>query len=293
MDKDFANKIRHIKFSSRLLSYKMTTGVFRSRFLGNGLDFDSIRKYTQEDDAKNIDWNVTARTGTPFVKTYKADCNLNLFLCVDYSLSMNLSYNGKMLKDVAQTIVLSLSLAALYSFIPIGGIYFNADFFKIFKPSSNKNNIFKMLEDTHQFMEGKKKGTPLVQAIKHTSALLKTHSIVFIISDFNVSGYEDAIARLTAKHDVVCIKVINETSFSLPKVGTIMCKDYESNFDMLIPTSSKNYMKNRKDLAIQKIEHWKKQCLKDKAHPLLINATDDVIKVLCNFFVSYNNNIRK
>lgn len=293
MDKDFANKINRLKFSSKLISYKMTTGVFRSHFLGNGLDFDSIRKYTHEDDAKNIDWNVTARTGIPFVKTYKADCNLNLFLCVDYSLSMNLSYNEKMLKDVAGEIVFALSLSALHSYIPIGGLYFNAENSKIFKPSANKNNIFKMLESTDQFIESKKRGTPLNQAIKHTLAFLKTRSIVFIISDFNVSGYEDSIARLTAKHDVVCIKLINETSFSLPKVGTIICKDYESNFDMLVPTSSKAYMKARKEVAIQKIEHWKKQCVSKKAHPLLINSDDDVIKVLCNFFLSYNNNIRK
>ena len=293
MDKYFADKIKRLKLSSKLIAYKMLTGVFRSRFLGNGLDFDSIRKYTSEDDAKNIDWNVTARTGMPFVKTYKADCNLNLFLCVDYSLSMNLSYNEKMLKDVAEMIVFALSLSALHSSIPIGGVYFNAESFKIFKPSANKNNIFKMLENMQQFRMGRKKGTPLDQAIKHTSAFLKTRSIVFIISDFNVSNYEDSIARLTAKHDVVFIKLINETSFSLPKVGTIICTDYESNFDMLIPTSSKRYMKSRKEVAIQKIEYWKKQCLSKRVHPLLINSDDDVIKVLCNFFNSYNNNIRK
>jgi len=293
MDKDFNNGIKRLKFSSKLMAYKMTTGVFRSRFLGNGLDFASIRKYTQEDDAKNIDWNVTARTGSPFVKTYKADCNLSLFFCLDYSLSMNLSYNEKMLKDVAEDIVFALSLSALHSSIPIGGIYFNAESFKIFKPSSNKNNIFKMLENANQFRGSKKKGTPLEQAIKHTSAFLKARSIVFIISDFNVSKYEASIAKLTAKHDVVCIKLINETSFSLPKVGTIICKDYESNFDMLLPTSSKNYMKNRKEVAIQEIEHWKKQCLSKKAHPLLINTDDDIIKVLCNFFSTYSNNIRK
>ena len=293
MNKDFANKIKRLKLSSKLISYKMTTGVFRSRFLGNGLDFASIRKYTHEDDAKNIDWNVTARTGMPFVKTYKADCNLNMFLCVDYSLSMNLSCNEKMLKDVAEEIVFALSLSALHSFVPIGGIFFNAESSKIFKSSSNKNNIFKMLENTEQFMKSKKKGTPLTDAIKEISAFLKTRSIVFIISDFNVSGYEDAIARLTVKHDVVCIKLINETSFSLPKVGTIICKDYESNFDMLVPTSSKKYIKDRKDAEIKKIEYWKKQCLRSKAYPLLINADDDIIKVLCDFFLFYNNNIRK
>ena len=293
MNKDFVNKIKQLKFSSRLLSYKMTTGAFRSRFLGNGLDFDFIRKYTNEDDAKNIDWNVTARTGMPFVKIYRADCNLNLFLCVDYSLSMNLSYNEKRLKDVAQMIVFALSFSAIHSSIPIGGMYFNAEDSKIFKPSTNKNNIFKMLENTYQFMMSKKKGTPLDEAIKKLSTFLKTRSIIFIISDFNVSNYEDSIARLTAKHDVVCIKIINETSFSLPKVGTIICTDYERNFDMLIPTSSKKYMKARKKLAIQGIEYWKNQCLNKKAYPLLINTEDDVIKVLCNFFATYNNNIRK
>ena len=293
MDKDFANKIKYLKFSSKLISYKMTTGVFRSYFLGNGLDFDSIRKYTNEDDAKNIDWNVTARTGEPFIKTYKADCNLNLFLLVDYSLSMNASYNEKTLKDVAEMIVFVLSLSTLHSLIPIGGIYFNADSFKFFKPSRNKNNVFKMLENINQFRMSKKKGTPLVQAIKNTSAFLKTRSIVFIISDFNVCNYETSITRLTAKHDVVCIKLINETNFTLPRVGTIVCKDYESDFDMLIPTSSKTYMKARKEGAIQEIEYWKRQCLSKKAHPLLINTDDDVIKVLCNFFDRYSNNIRK
>lgn len=292
MDKDFVNKIKQLKFSSRLISHKMSTGVFRSRFLGNGLDFNSIRKYTHEDDAKNIDWNVTARTGTPFVKTYKADHNLNLFLCVDYSLSMNQAYDGKTLKDVAQTLVFALSLSALHSSIPIGCVYFNAENLKIFKPSANRNNVFRMLESTYQFEMSKKAGTPLVQAIKNTSTSLKTRSIVFIISDFNVSNYEDSIAKLTAKHDVICIKLINETNFSLPKVGTILCKDYESNFDALLPTSSKNYMMNRKKEAFQKIEYWKKQCLNKKAHPLLINTDDDVIKVLCNFFTTYNNNIR-
>lgn len=293
MDKDIKSKIKQLKFSSKLLAYKMTTGVFRSHFLGNGLDFDSIRKYTNEDDAKNIDWNVTARTGSPFIKTYKADRNLNLFLCVDYSLSMNLSYNKKALKDVAEFIVVAISLSALHSSIPIGGMYFNAESSKVFKPSTNKNNIFKMLESTHQFRQNKKKGTPLDEAIKHTTSFLKTRSIVFIISDFNVYNYEDSLARLATKHDVVCIKIINETSFSLPKVGTIICTDYESNFDMLVPTSSKNYMKTRKDEAIQKIKYWNTQCLNKKAHPLLINTDDDVIKVLCNFFTTYSNNIRK
>lgn len=291
MDKDFANKIRQLKFSSRLLSYKMTTGVFRSHFLGNGLDFDSIRKYTNEDDAKNIDWNVTARTGEPFVKVYKKDCNLNLFLCVDYSLSMNQAYNEKTLKEIAEMIVMSLSLSALHFAIPIGGIYFNGERLKLFKPSANKNNVFKMLENTYQFSKSEKKGTPLTEALKNTLNFLKTRSLVFIVSDFNVANYETSLARLTAKHDVVCIKLINETSFSLPKVGTIICTDYESKFDMLLPTSSKTYMKARKEEAIQKIEYWKNQCLSKKAHPLLINSDDDIIKVLCEFFATYNNNI--
>ncbi|MGP1438327.1 MAG: DUF58 domain-containing protein [Treponema sp.] len=293
MNKDFSDKIKRLTFPSRLISYKMTTGIFRSRFLGNGLDFDSIRKYVQEDDAKNIDWNVTARTGDAFVKTYKADCNLNLFLCVDYSLSMNSIYNEKMLKDVANDIIFVLSLAALHSSIPIGGIYFNAELFKIFKASTNKNNVFKMLEDINIFMSPEKKGSPIIEALKNTLAFLKTHSIIFIISDFNISNYEATITKLTTKHDVVCIKLINETNFTLPKIGSIICTDYESNFDMLIPTSSKTFIKNRKDLAIQKIEDWKKQCLSKGAYPLLINTDDDIIKVLCNFFSTYNNNIRK
>ena len=292
MKKEFSDKIKRLILPSRLVGYKMMYGSFRSRFVGEGLDFHSIRKYTPQDDWRYIDWNVTARTNIPSVKVYKTTQNITLFLCLDFSRSMHSCFNEIKLIDVAKNIAFIISLVAMYNSVPIGCLYFNETSSNLFMPSASKASIFKMLEKIDEEPLSKIGGSPLKKSLNQISSLSLTRSIIFVISDFYLTDYKDALCKLGTMHDAVTIKLVNNNDEKLPKVGTINFSDYESNFKKALPTSSSSFINKRKEEYKREIEEWKTISVLSRTHPLLINACDDLIKVLCNFFASFDNNIR-
>ena len=287
MEKNINEKLKAIIHYSRLIGYKMKCGFFRSCFIGEGVEYDSSRKYSIEDDARFIDWRVSARENTQYIKTYKAKRDLNIFLCVDLSASLKSSYDNISLKNYAEKIVLIFSLLSLNENIPIGGIFFSGNEFNLYKPSSSKSAIFNMIKNIENHTQ--KAGSPLADAIKKTSAFLKERSLIFVISDFNVISYKNELLRLGMRHDVVAIKLINEFSYRLPDIGSIEFSDYEASFSQILNTSSKNFIKKRKLENMIELENWKKDCLHSHAYPLLINTKEDLLKVLCTFFSIYNN----
>ena len=292
MKKTISDKIKKLFLSSHFIAHKMITGMFRSRFIGEGLDFHSIREYSLQDDGRLIDWNVTAKLNSPFVKTYKKTLNTNFFLCVDFSYSMSSSYNNIMLQDTAKEIIFIFSLLALNMFIPIGLIYFTSRSSNLFVPSTSKNAIFRMLKKIDEIDITDNGGSPLVDALKKTSIVLHSRSIVFVLSDFNIKDYKKALIKLASRHDVVCVKLINNNNFSLPHVGSIVFSDYEQDFSSMFNTASKSFIKKYNEKYKSELREWKDICLASHAYPLLINSSDNLIKVLASFFATYNNNIR-
>jgi len=292
MKKKLSTKIKKLFLSSRFIAHKMITGMFRSRFIGAGLDFHSIRGYGFQDDGRLIDWNVTAKLNSPFVKTYKKTLNTNFFLCVDFSRSMSSSYNNIMLQDIGKELIYIFSLLALNMFIPIGLIYFTSCSSNLFMPSTSKTAIFRMLKTIDEINIANNGGSPLVDALKKASIILRSRSIVFVISDFNVKDYRKALIKLATQHDVVCIKLVDNNNFSLPYVGSVVFSDYEQDFSSILNTSSKSFRKKYNEKYKNELREWKDICLSSHAYPLLINSNDNLIKVLAGFFATYNNNIR-
>ena len=289
MKKEITDKIKALYFASRIVGRRILTGSFASKFLGDGYEFHSSRRYSIEDDAKAIDWNVSARMNTPFVKTYKQDRNINVFMCIDFSLSMNSSYNGIMLKNIAKDISFIFSLFSLHNSIPVGCLYFNANKFNINLPSTSRPYVFNMLERIEEASTEllKTGGTPLVDAIKKVQALLTSRSFVFIISDFNVAGYQKTLSALSFKHDVVAIRLVNTSCFGLKKMGAVLFHDYETSFSSIVNTSYKSFAEKRKADFINELDEWKEFCFASHIHPLIINSDDDVIQELSHFFSSF------
>jgi len=302
MKKEVSEKIKALRFASQLVGRRILAGSFSSMFLGEGYEFHSSRKYSIEDDGRAIDWNVSARMNTPFVKTYKQDRNINIFLCIDFSRSMNSCYNGIMLKDIAKELSYIFSLFSLNNSIPAGCLYFSANSFNIVLPSTSRYCIFNMLEriEKEDFNQGfftkrnfatdslsSQGGTPLLEAIQKVEALLSSRSLIFILSDFNVVGYQRTLSSLAFRHDVVAIRLVNDSSFGLKKMGTILFHDYESSFSSIVNTSSNNFSEKQKDDFILELDEWKQFCLSSRLHPLIINSSDDIVKSLSRFFASY------
>lgn len=290
MKKQTSDRIKALHFASQIVGRRILTGAFASFFLGNGYEVHSARRYSIEDDGKAIDWNVSARMNAPFVKTYKQEKNINIFLCIDFSRSMDSSYNGIMLKDLAKDIAYIFLLFSLHNGIPAGCMCFDANNFNISLPSTSQTCIFNMIEKIEEGFaidEDEARGTPLNEAIKKMQAFLPSRSFVFLLSDFNVTGYKKPLSVLSCRHNVVAIRLINNSCFGLEKMGTVLFHDYESSFSSILNTSDKISAERRKNEFMRELAEWKQFCFASRVHPLLLNSNDDIVSSLSHFFASY------
>lgn len=290
MKKSFiAEKSKYLKLASLTISEKLKAGVFRSVFRGNGIEFDSVREYELGDDIRAIDWNVTARSGKPFVKMYREDRDLTFFVCADFSNSMAAGYNGISAAEKTLETVSLLSFAALNISASAGGVFFSGEKKSFFAPSSSEEGILTMLKvcEDFAFSEHVFNGTPINDSIEVCAKILHSRSLVFVISDFKVENYEKSLALLASKHDVVCIRITNNLDKTLPDCGTVVFTDYETDFRIPLPSSSANFKNEREKKHNEEITRWKNNCLYCNSYPIVLNIIDDSIKVLNAFFSVY------
>lgn len=292
--KTIISMAKQLKLSSLSISSGIKTGSFCSSFRGHGIEFDSVREYQIEDDVRSIDWNLTARTGKPYVKTYREEHDLNLFLCIDFSNSMNVGKEDNTPREKAIETAALLLFACLNISAPVGGIFFANKQGPIFTQKNGYDHVLSMLKSMEKFsLNGfvdKNTGTDLSSSLKTVSKILRRRSIVIIISDFKVDGFKKELGILASKHDVVCLKIISEFDSRLPHTGSIQFKDAESNLKSLLPTSSKKFQIEYKKKFYEELSNWENICKQCFANPLLLNVTDDTVKILTNFFVSRQNN---
>ncbi len=294
-----AERARQLKISSISISQSLKMGSFNSAFRGYGVEFDSVREYEIGDDVRNIDWNLTARSGKTYIKEYKEEKDLTIFLCLDFSESMTSGTDGMNPKKKAADIAGLLAFAGLHAACPIGAIFFAGEKGPLFMPHHSEEHILTILKSMEDFAFNQasnlKRGSVLASSIKAVSKILRNRSMVIIISDFKLEGYEKDLGLLSEKNDVICIKLTNSLDTGLPSAGSIQFQDSESNFKTILPTSSTNFKVGYKNNFYEELSRWENICHRSQANPLVIDVTEDPIKILSNFFLSKQNakNLRK
>lgn len=281
---------KQLKISSLSISDGLKSGNFTSVFRGQGIEFESVREYETGDDVRSIDWNLTARSGKIFIKLYREERDLTIFLCTDFSLSMDFGDYGISSKEKTLETAALLAFAGINISSQIGAFFFTGEKGPIFMPRGNPDHVSAILKSMEDFAFNKqkytKKGTGLETALTVASKILRHRSMIFIISDFKVEGFEKKLGLLAAKHDVICIRIINEQDKELPQAGSIHFKDMETDFGMIIPTGSKSFRLEYKKNFYEELERWLGICKRCLAHPVLLNVSDNTVKVLSNFFIS-------
>ena len=291
-----AERAKQLKISSLLISEGLRTGCFSSAFRGQGIEFDSVREYEAGDDVRTIDWNLTARSGKTFVELYREDRDLTVFLCTDFSHSMSIGGGKFTPKEKAAEVSALLAFAAHNIFSPVGAVFFSGGKGPMFLPHSGEDHILSILKSMENFAFYKnikpyfQRGTNLASSLTAVSKILRSRSLVMIISDFKVEGFEKQLGLLASKHDTVCIRITSDTDFMLHKTGTIPAKDAESGFKTLIPTSNKNFQIEYKKNYYEELLRWENLCKRCLAYPVLLNINDNAAKVLSEFFLSKKNN---
>jgi len=235
---EILKKIRKIEITTKKLVNEIFSGEYHSMFKGHGLEFAEVREYQMGDSFKEIDWNVTARYGHPFIKKFNETRELNVILLIDGSSSTVFGTQNTLKKDLIAELAALISFSALSNNDKVGMLLFSDKTELYSPPHKGKKNALKILRNI-LYYQAEKKTTNLESAIKHVWSLAKKKSIIFIISDFLSDNYEHSLQILAKKHDVIALKVNDPAEIDLPNAGLIHFTDPETGELLTVNTSSR------------------------------------------------------
>jgi uncharacterized protein (DUF58 family) len=248
---ELLKKVRKIEIKTRGLSSQIFSGEYHSAFKGRGMAFSEVREYTPGDDVRTIDWNVTARFSTPFVKVFEEERELSVVLLVDVSASGIFGTNKQFKKELITELCAVISFSASQNNDKIGVIFFSDKIEKFIPPKKGKSHVLRIIRELLEF-EPEHTRTNLEVPLKYLANVIKKKSIVFLISDFlSETNYRDALKIANKKHDVVALRIIDKSETELPEIGLVKLKDNESGKLLWVDTSDKSF---RKQFAVNRLK---------------------------------------
>jgi uncharacterized protein (DUF58 family) len=229
-------QVKRIELRARRLVNTLFSGEYRSVFRGQGIEFAEVRAYQHGDDFRSIDWNVTARMGSPYVKTFEEERELTLLLVVDRSGSVEFGRPATK-SEIAVEVAAVLALAAARQHDRVGAVVFSGGIDHVVPPGKGRTHALRVIRDLLAFTP-QDRGTNLKAALAYVARLLRHRSIVVILSDFRARGWEQQLCSIAVRHEVIAITVDDSRESQLPEAGWIELEDAESGAKMLVDTSS-------------------------------------------------------
>ncbi len=247
---ELLKKVRKIEIKTKGLSNQIFSGYYHSAFKGRGMTFTEVREYQYGDDIRNIDWNVTARFNHPYVKVFDEEREMSVVLLIDVSGSNDFGTINRLKKDIITEIAAVLSFSAIQNNDKVGVIFFSDTIEKFIPPKKGTSHILRIIRELLNF-EPKQKGTDIAGALKFLRNAIKKRSISFLISDFNDSGFDEALKIAGKKHDLVCLRTFDQRETILPSAGLMKFRDAESGKVIWVDTSSKTVRDKFKQQSLQ------------------------------------------
>jgi len=276
-------KVRAIEIKTRGLSSHIFSGEYHSAFKGRGMAFSEVREYVPGDEIRNIDWNVTARMGHPFVKVFEEERELTVIILADVSASGDFGTRKQLKRSLITELTATLAFSAIQNHDKIGVIFFSDRIEKFIPPKKGKSHILRIVRELLQFKpEGK--GTNIKSALEYLNNVQKKHCICFVISDFLDENFENALRITSKRHDVVALRVYDQHEKIFPAIGLIKIEDNETGKSLWVNTSGKalrsRFMKNIQ----QRDEQLKSIFSKSGVDVAQIATDEDYVKPLMNLF---------
>ena len=240
---ELLRKVRLLELRTRLQVHDMFGGQYHSVFKGQGMDFAEVRQYFPGDDVRNIDWNVSARMGHPFVKVYKEERELTVMLLVDVSASNEYGTVTSLKREVAAELTALFALCALTNNDKVGLLLFTDQIEHFVAPKKGRRHVLRLIRDVLVF-KPKSRGTAINTAVEYALHAMRKRSVVFLISDFVDKGYEKAVRVAGRKHDLIAIELYDPREREIPPVGLVPLRDPETDRIIWVDTSSKAFRKN-------------------------------------------------
>jgi uncharacterized protein (DUF58 family) len=245
--------------------------------------FSEVRAYQMGDDVRTIDWNVTARTGEPYVKVFEEERELTVMLLVDVSGSGDFGSKVMLKRQLMTEICAVLSFSAIQNNDKVGIIFFSDCIEKFIPPKKGKSHILRIIRELIDFKPGQK-GTDLAEALRYLTNVVKKRSIAFLLTDFMDKGYSDALKLANKKHDLVAIRIYDHLEQEIPNVGLLPMTDAETGKTVWLNTSNKETRTKLKANGLRFEAELKDTLMKSGVDMTEVRTDGSYIKPLMNLF---------
>ena len=283
MSKEILKKVRQIEIRTKNVVNDFFGGDYHSNFKGRGMTFSEVREYVPGDDVRSIDWNVTARTTTPFVKNFEEERELTVYLIVDISASGEFGSGSQLKRELGTEIAAVLGFSAIKNNDKVGLILFSDSIEKFIFPKKGKSHVLRVIREL-LYTDPKNTGTSIGNSLDYLLKVAKRKSVVFIISDFLDSGYNTSLKIVSKKHDLIAIQLYDPAEYKFPNIGLAKVEDPETGEMFWIDTTSKRAMKELQDDIRLKQSKFSKNAKVIGFDLIPVSTDEDFVDPLMSFF---------
>lgn len=280
---ELLKKVRKIEIKSKGLSKHLFQGDYHSTFKGRGMSFSEVRNYQYGDDVRNIDWNVTARTGEPYVKVFEEERELTVMLLVDISRSAFFGTVNQMKNELITEISAVLAFSAINNNDKVGMLLFSNKIEKFIPPKKGRQHILRLIRELIE-TEPEGMGTDIGAALAYFNNMIKKRCICFLLSDFLDMGYEAPLRIVARKHDMVGIQLFDPREEELPSVGLIRAVDAETGQRKWIDTNSRRVRQRYAQWFLENMAYYRSVFLRSGADMISVRTTESYVNALHKFF---------
>jgi uncharacterized protein (DUF58 family) len=278
-------RVRQIQIRTHELVSELLQGAYRSTFRGTGIEFEEVRPYQPGDEVRSIDWNVTARTGEPFIKKYVEERQLILQLLVDTSLSMDFGSGPKTKREAAAEVAALLSFVASQEQDMVGLTLFDESPGLHLKPEKGSRHVLRVVREV-MAAEAHGKGSSLAAVLEHQLRHLRRRALIFVVSDFHDvdPGWSGVLGRVARRHDVVCVRVFDPLEEELPSAGWITLREAETGRAVDVDTRSARVRRAWAEAAARRRAGVREAALRARAGLIEVDAKKNAADPVVAFF---------
>lgn len=283
---ELVKQIRLLEIRTNRMVDEISGGAYRSVFKGAGIEFEEVREYTVEDDARTIDWNVSARMGAPFVKKFVEERELNIMLLVDVSSSGAFGSAAKSKRQSAAELAALIAFSASKNHDKVSLLMFSDKIELYVPPRSGRRHILRLIREMLAF-EPRNKGTDIGLALRESSRLLKKSSVVFLISDFiDSKEFSMPLKQLNRRHDVIAVQIYDPSERNWQVDSSIVVEDAETGEMIAFDAGDRKRLQSEMDSASNAVAAL---CRSARVDRVEIESGSDVLGPLIQFYALRNN----
>lgn len=289
MENDLLKKVRKIEIKTKSLSHQIFAGEYHSAFKGRGMAFSEVREYQFGDDVRNMDWNVTARLRSPYIKVFEEEREMTVVLLVDISSSGIFGTDTQTKRELIAEVAAVLSFSASINNDKVGALFFSSKVEKFIPPKKGRSHLLRIIRELIE-IKPQNDGTDISEALRFLTNAIKRKCTAFLLSDLLDVGdsctpnYEDALKVAINRHDISVVNIYDPRERELPNIGLVKVKDAETGGERWVDTSSAKVRRSYAEWNRKAFDSARNVFNKYNIDAVSIGTNQDYVKGLLTLF---------